>query len=228
MSAAVTGIYDTPTNRLVVYDYARNRSFEANRRRSAQVAKQIDDNFQRQRIIGSYNRRALDLRNDHNIGTMMHEVAHQLSFNGGLLNREGDAAAWVVEGLACYCEATAGGGWQGPGAANPARSRTLAAVVKNGSAFLPLRALTADDAWLRGSTSVQQVLLGYAQSWALFKMLMEERPNDLKRYLALIYPRRTPDHRLTDFAECFGDPDKLERHYQAYLREMARQARPEK
>jgi hypothetical protein len=67
------------------------------------------------------------------------------------------------------------------------------------------------------------VVVGYSQSWALFRLLMEERPRALRRYLALVYPRRTPDHRLADFAEAFGDLTALEKRYQEYLREVVRQ-----
>jgi len=35
-------------------------------------------------------------------------------------------------------------------------------------------------------------------------MLMEEQPRDLRRYLALVYDRRAPDHRLTDVCQEFG------------------------
>ncbi len=71
---------------------------------------------------------------------------------------------------------------------------------------------------------MNQVVLGYAQSWALFSMLMEQRPKALRKYLALIESRRTPDHRLTDFAEVFGtDFDKLEVSYQGYVREVVKQ-----
>ena len=46
---------------------------------------------------------------------------------------------------------------------------------------------------------------------------------------ALIRPRRSPDHRLADFAECFGDPAKLETRYREYVRQLvAEQARAER
>jgi hypothetical protein len=135
---------------------------------------------------------------------------------------------WVVEGLACYCEATVNGAWQGLGEANPVRANTLAGPAQGKGAFLPLRALVADDDWLRKAPNTQQLVLGYAQSWALFSFLMREHPDRLRRYLVLIYPRRTPEHRLTDFAQAFGaDLRGLERRYQEYLREVVRrQARP--
>ena len=65
------------------------------------------------------------------------------------------------------------------------------------------------------------ILPGYAQSWALFRMLMEERPAALRGYLELVRARRTPDHRLADFAECFGaDLDRLELRHEQYMKEQ--------
>src|SRR5439155_21426357 len=94
--------------------------------------------------------------------------------------------------------------------------------------FIPLRVLIANDDWLRKSQHLGTAVLGYAQSLALFRMLMEEKPADLKKYLATIYNRRSPESRLLDFAECFGkDLDKFERHYVSYLQKAAAtQARP--
>ena len=223
MSSAILGIYHTPSNRLVVYDYARNRAFQERKRRGEEIARGMPTAVAQQYVQGAVSRQNRDYRADTNIGTMMHEVAHQLSFNGGLLNRHGDVAAWLAEGLARYCEPTVHGGWQGIGEPNPRRAGVLARA--RGS-YIPLRALVSSDDWLRKAKTVDQVVLGYSQSWALFRLLMEERPRALRRYLALVYPRRTPDHRLADFVEAFGDLTALEKRYQEYLREVARQARP--
>jgi hypothetical protein len=220
VSSAILGIYHTPSNRLVVYDYAQNRAFQERKKRGEQIAREMPTTLAKQHVLGTFSRQERDYRADTNIGTMMHEVAHQLSFNGGLLNRRGDVAVWLAEGLACYCEPTANGAWQGIGEPNPRRAAVLART-KGG--FIPLRALVGSDDWLRKARRVDQVVLGYAQSWALFRLLMEERPKALRRYLALVYPRRTPDHRLADFAEAFGDLTALERRYQEYLREVVRQ-----
>jgi hypothetical protein len=230
LSTAITGLYHRPSNRLVVYDYAQNRSFLDGKRQGADLARQMHTTLDRQRVIGAFSQQARDRRNDTNISTIMHEVAHQLSFNTGLLNREGDVAAWLSEGLACYCEATTGGAWQGLGEANPPRARSLAGAARGQGAFLPLPVLIAGDDWLRRSPSLNQVQLGYAQSWALFGMLMEERPQALRRYLALIYSRRTPEHRLADFVEAFGkDLADLEKRYHLYMKEIvAQQVRPER
>ena len=83
--------------------------------------------------------------------------------------------------------------------------------------FLPLDKLIRNDFWLRS----RNVLVGYAQSWALFRMLMEERPQALRKYLATIHGRRAPDHRVADFREAFGpDLARVEQRHQAYLRDL--------
>ena len=69
----------------------------------------------------------------------------------------------------------------------------------------------------------QPILLGYAQSWALFRMLMQERPQAMKTYLAQLKSRRTPDYRLIDFRQAFGnDLTTLEQRYFAYMRELVK------
>src|SRR5205823_5109546 len=152
-----------------------------------------------------------------------HEAAHQASFNVGLLNREGDVPVWLAEGLATYCEPTAKGLWQGIGAVNPQRTPALEKAAKGERRFLALAGLVRSDDWLRKATRTEDALLGYAQSWALFRMLMEERPKAMKKYLRLIYDRRTSDHRLADFGSCFGtDLAALERRHQEYVRGVVR------
>ena len=169
-----------------------------------------------------------EFRDDANIGTVMHEVAHQLSFNGGMLDRDGDVPLWLAEGLACYCESTTNGAWQGVGEPNPMRVEALAARVRGWGPLFALKDLIRSDDWLRGGATAGQAALGYAQSWALFRLLMEEKPEQLRRYLDLIRGRRTPDHRLDDFAEAFGSFSKMDARYQEYVREIVGREAPRK
>jgi hypothetical protein len=223
MPAAATGIYHRPTNRLVVYDYAGNRSFLARQRRQLESSQQLTTDLEQQNASARASQRLQVRRANANIATIMHEVAHQLSFNCGLLHREGDVPAWLAEGLACYCEATQNGSWQGVGEANPLRAQTLAAASRGG-ALLPLRALVIGDDWLRKAKTVDDILLGYAQSWALFCLLMEQRPTALREYLATVQPRRTPERRLDDFASAFGtDLARFEESYLEYIRRVVRE-----
>jgi hypothetical protein len=224
---AVTGLYHRGTNRLVIYDVGRNRAFQEARERGRQQAQQLPLELDRRRAGDAVSRQARDWRDDVNLTTVMHEAAHQLSFNSGLLNRGGDVPVWLAEGLACYCEPSEGGSWQGPGEPNPRRAAVLAGPLRGQGALVPLRTMIEGDDWLRRSPDVGHVLVGYAQSWALFRFLLRERPEALRRYLALIQPRRTPDSRLTAFGTAFGaDLERLEARYREYLAEVTPQPRP--
>ena len=122
----------------------------------------------------AYDRMLRDRRDDVNVSTVMHEVAHQLSFNGGLLNRHGDAPAWLVEGLAVYCEATSSGSWQGIGEPNPPRAAAALRGRRPG-----LRTLVEGDDWLRKPEAVEDVR-------AMRRRIIEsvppkERDRELKR-----------------------------------------------
>lgn len=216
----VTGLYHPASNRLVVYDFGRNRQLLRNREEAEQFAATLPAEH-RMLALGSVSRQAGDIRTTANLSTLMHEAAHLLSFNTGLLNREGDRPLWLAEGLAAYCESTAQGHWKGVGALNPERLKTLAAARRGEVAFLPLRSLVESDRWLCGPGGSQRALIGYAQSWALFHMLVEEQPKALRRYLQLIYRRTVPEHRLADFAEVFGaDLAKVERRHRDYVQRL--------
>jgi hypothetical protein len=224
MPTAVTGLYHPKSNRLVVYDYAKNRDFEAGKRQARADARRIGSDLDRRRYIDTLNRRASEFRTEANIGTVMHEVAHQLSFNCGMLSREADVPFWVAEGLATYCEATDNGAWQGIGEPNPERIHAITGPVRGQGPFIKLQDLVTRDDWMRDTKTA---LLAYGQSWALFKMLMEERPAQLRRFLEANYSRRTPEHRAADFATAFGtEVDRLELRYLEFMKEQVERHTP--
>jgi len=151
-------------------------------------------------------------------------VAHQLSFNCGMLCRDADVPFWVAEGLATYCEATDNGAWQGIGEPNPERIMPLVGPVHGQGPFIKLHDLLNRDDWMRDTKTA---LLAYAQSWALFKMLMEERPAQLRKYLEANYSRKTPDRRAADFATAFGvEVDRLELRYLEFIKEQVERHTP--
>jgi hypothetical protein len=224
MSPLITGLYHPASNRLVVYDYGQNQIYVAQKRQVEQQARQVPTYLDRQRYMETLQRQAQEWRTDANIGTIMHEAAHQLSFNVGLLNREADMPVWLAEGLATYCEPTRNGVWLGIGEPNPERLAVLAAVERGNGQFLKLRDLLESDEWIRGKTSASTVLLGYGQSWALFRMLMEEQPRALRTYLTLIYNRQIPERRLADFQQAFGsDLVRLEERHHEYIKKQVDQ-----
>ncbi|MFQ3649097.1 MAG: DUF1570 domain-containing protein [Gemmataceae bacterium] len=210
--AHVTGMYHTPTNRLVVYDYGTNTAFLSDKKELEEKARRTSSDLGRPMTS---DRLLREHRRDVNVSTLMHEVAHQLSFNTGMLLRGGDAPAWLIEGLAMYCEPTLAGEWQGIGQLNPMRIK----VLKERQPF-KMRQLVVNDDWLRKTPRVEDVVAGYSQSWALFRFLMEEHPKKLRQYFDLIRNRRTPDHRLADFAEVFGKIAELEKRYEEYVEEI--------
>jgi hypothetical protein len=214
----VTGLYHPKTNRLLVYDYGTNREFTDIKRAVKDRARSIGDDLDRRRYIDTFTRKAAEYRTETNISTIMHEVAHQLSFNCGLLNREGDVPFWLAEGLACYCEPTDNGAWQGIGEHNPERLQALQVQVQGRGPLIPLQQLIERDDFMRDQ---KLAILAYSQSWALFKMLIEERPEQFRRYLAVIHGRRVSGARLGDFTQAFGiDLNRLDLRYQEYIREM--------
>jgi hypothetical protein len=226
MPSAVTGLYHPKSNRLVVYDYGQNRAFEDAKKQARLDARRIGSDLDRRRYIDTVNRRASEFRTEANIGTVMHEVAHQLAFNCGLHNRDGDTPFWMAEGLATYCEATENGAWQGIGEANPERITPLIAATHGQVTFIKLRDLMERDDWLKDTKTA---LLVYAQSWALFKMLMEERPAQLRKFIELNYNRRTNDHRPGDFAAAFGiEVERMELRYLEFIKEQVDRYHPTK
>jgi hypothetical protein len=218
LPAAVTGLYQPGTNRLVVYDYGTNRAFVDAMKKMEGMAQGGSSDLERQQKVIRFGRWVQNRRDDVNLCTTMHEVAHQMAFNAGLMNREGDVPAWLAEGLATYCEPTTDGTWQGVGSSNPMRTTVLGK-----GKLLPLRDMIRADDWVRKATRTEDVLMGYSQSWALFRMLIEQRPKAVKKYLKTVHARRTDDHRLADFATCFGtDLGRLERQLQEYARGLSK------
>jgi hypothetical protein len=151
-----------------------------------------------------------------NMQTLSHEGTHQLSFNTGLLNREGDTPLAIIEGLGTYGEARK---IQGPcdlGRPNLTRMDELAKLQRR-MAWIPMRELLADDSTLRAGGSTR-VSLGYAQSWLLVHYLMKDQDTlpRFRNYLQAIAKRTTPDHRLEDAQAHLGDLDHLDRDLRRY------------
>jgi hypothetical protein len=211
MPPGITGVYHTLSNRLVLYDLSQNAYLLASRDEALKRV-ELFSPHDRMRVSDTVERRYKDAAKDANIGTTMHECAHLLSFNSGLLQRGGDVPVWLAEGLATYCESTDEGDWQSLGSPNPMRIHDLRRARGN---FLSVQDLMRDN-WLNSNA----VLLGYAQSWALYHMLMKERPAQLNKYLQTIAARRVPEYRLADFVAAFGDVQALEQRYRSYMNDL--------
>ena len=83
-----------------------------------------------------------------NAYTLAHELTHQLSFNTGLLNREGDVPACIGEGLGMYGEARDVIGPSDFGRCNWTRLSAITTGLRK-LPWIPLRDLFSEDAILR-------------------------------------------------------------------------------
>lgn len=212
-SSGLTGMYHPGTNRLVLYDQNENLGYLAYKMKSLEQAGKLPQSADRIRYVEAVEKDHAQFVQSANLTAVMHEAAHLLSFNCGLLNRQGDVPLWLAEGLACYCETTDHGEWQALGAPNRSRIDELRRAR---GVWIPLAKLVKED-WRD-----DRLLLGYAQSWALFRMLIHERPKAVQTYLTQLHSRRTPDYRLDDFRQAFGpNLTSLERRYHDYLRDLA-------
>jgi hypothetical protein len=214
-----------PEHRLIVVMFRDNRSF-ARFLRLPQPAKGSGPVLQ---PTGVYDRKSnslqvFDWRNSpmtprsahRNIETLAHEGTHQLTFNTGLLNRDGDAPLCIVEGLGTYGEARQPIGPSGLGRQNLRRLEDLAKIQRQ-IPWIPVKDLISDDTILRAGKAVR-VLLGYAQSWLLVHYLLKT-PSELPKfrsYLKAISARTTRDHRLEDARDHLGDLDTLDRDLHRY------------
>ena len=227
VSPFVTGIYIFRTNRLAMYDFGTNQEFVVTKRKAEERGQRIGPQLERERYMEAVTRQSDEFRRGHNIGTIMHEAAHQLSFNCGLLNRSADNPLWLAEGLACYCEATNQGSWQGIGEPNPERLASLSKALGAKTGLLPLTTMIAGDKWISPTGEETSVLQGYGQSWALFRWLMEEKPAKLREYLAVLTKRSTPENRLADFQHAFGrDLPAVQKQYEEYVKRLVKRYPP--
>lgn len=180
----VGGFYDRDSNRLVILD---NRAQEG--------ANQ-------------------DLAKQANLVSLVHEATHQLTFNTGLLNRDGDVPVALSEGLATYAET-----WQ-PGSRlsrighdNAGRRQGFQFARRQQQAWIPLdQLLQKDDLFTGGGGGDAALQLAYAEAWTLvFQLLQPISVARFRAYLRAIRDRKDSTNRLEDAKKAFGNLDDLDR-----------------
>jgi hypothetical protein len=159
-----------------------------------------------------------------NVATVVHEAFHQLQFNCGLSQRYADVPLWVAEGLATYFESPdlkSSQGWRTIGAVHYGR---LGAFRE----YLPMRpeasltALIIDDKRFRDARGAGAA---YAEAWAMNHFLMQRRSKDYVAYLKNVAAKRpaeiqTPEERLKDFTDAFGDLDALDAEFLRHVQSL--------
>ncbi len=148
-----------------------------------------------------------------NLVTLMHEIAHQISFNTGLLNIRGDVPMVLSEGLATLAEPGGSSLIPGFGEVNAPRLGVMAQIMKrNRKAWIPLSDLIADDNAF-DSPDENTVQMAYSQSWLFWNTLIAQAKTreKLNSYLQRIDRRLKPDQRINDFAAVMGPLDIVEK-----------------
>jgi hypothetical protein len=171
----VGGHYDLETNRLVIFDF-----------RPRQQGLAIDA----ERV---------------NLFTLVHETAHQLSFNTGMLNRPNMLPLSVLEGLATYVEMWRPGVKNAIGGINRPRLQAL----RDAADWIPVADLLADDRAFAPETEQ----LAYAESWLLLHHFLRSstRQPKLREYLAQAQKAKKADERSRLAERTLGPLERLDR-----------------
>lgn len=186
-SKEVGGHFDLDTNRLVIFDFRPGEG------ENPAGAKRV------------------------NLFTLVHETAHQLCFNAGLLETKADVPVCISEGLATYVEMWRPAVKNAIGGVNRPR---LEALVQ-GDDWIPIGDLLNADRAFREPATEQ---LAYAECWVLMYWLLRSRtrwPATHAYLLDLKTPRK--DNSRTRTAEkSLGLLAKLDRNVKAEARKLVR------
>jgi hypothetical protein len=182
---AIGGHYELDTNRLVTFD------FRGDQAGLAIAAERV------------------------NTIVLIHEATHQLTFNAGMLDRQGDFPLAICEGLATYGEV-----WRPRrkgviGQVNTDRLKGLKIAFDRGDSWIPVEKLLVEDDLMDGEATRD---VAYAESWLLIHMHMKSPAKlpKLRAYLAAIKGRRDPKRRLEDARQHLGDLEKLDAELRRY------------
>jgi len=171
----VGGHYDLETNRLVVFDF---------RPRQEGLA------IPAERV---------------NLFTLVHETAHQLSFNTGMLDRQGALPLCILEGLATYVEM-----WR-PGVKNSIGgiNRPRLQAMRDAADWIPIADLLANDRAFAPETEQ----LAYAESWLLLHYFLRAstRQPKLRDYLTQAERTKKPADRAGIAEKALGPLARLDK-----------------
>jgi hypothetical protein len=182
----IGGHYDLETNRLVIFDFRPSK---------AELGKQAE------RI---------------NLFTLVHETAHQLSYNTGILDRANDYPLAISEGFATYVELWRPGVKNAIGGVNKPRMQAMA----DSEDWIAIDDLLKDDQAFGPDTEQ----LAYAESWLFVHHMLRSstRQPKLRTFLTSCKKKMPPDQRLQAAKDAFGPLAKLDRELKSEARRLLR------
>ncbi len=152
-----------------------------------------------------------------NAFTLVHESAHLLSYNCGLLARQADAPACVSEGLATYVELWRPRASARFGLTNRPRLKALIEAGQGANGWISARDLIASDKAFEDKDSVG---LAYAESWLLIHMLIKTpaRLPALRAYLKAMPAEAGEANRLACAEKHLGSLADLDHDLKRHAR----------
>ncbi len=203
--ADVPGYFSIPTNRIVLRDLTQTGNGQ-----SARTAGEIE-----QRLESAL----------YNVATMVHEATHQIAFNCGLHTRMADNPLWMTEGMATYFETPdirSKTGWKTAGQINRARLKRFKEFLTARRETDSIETLIRNDARLTSPDTAEDA---YAESWALTYFLVRKQVANYVKYLTHISAKApldfpTPDQRVAEFQDVFGNFKKLDTEFVKYLKTL--------
>jgi hypothetical protein len=155
-----------------------------------------------------------------NIRQTLHEAVHQLAFNTNIQRRDVSYPMWFSEGIATAFETAHPAVPFGPSHINHARLHELNDSRKKRQ-LIPLDRFVG----MRQPPGQEgQRTAAYAQSWAVFHMLFNERTEQLRAYVndmltARPGPRNEQEHRA-DFIKHFGPIKAFEAEFNRHIAKL--------
>jgi hypothetical protein len=179
------GFYSLKLDRLVMLNPVSSESFKQAMERVALEDARHRKPDSRPELIEALDewrrdaeRDILNIAEEQTMRVLRHEGAHQLFFGLGITRAENTGGAWLVEGLATYCDSPQFG------ALDRDRVELLRQAVEEGI-LIPLDELLAVPRLLTGPTmNPQRLELAYAQAWSLVRMLMRDRRSAFLSFVA--------------------------------------------
>jgi len=147
---------------------------------------------------------------------VLHEVAHQLSFNSGLQKRKVLYPLWASEGLAMFFERSFLIEYFKSSRYTEIRANQLVQLY-NKNKLIPLEKFISMSRLDQEDNAIDV----YAQAWGFFDFLCERKAMSLKRYFSDLYDNK-PGFRdqktiCNEFIRAFGSMDQLELQWKNFL-----------
>lgn len=219
-----SGFYTPTVNRMVIYDQTEREEARVELSGADGDRKNKGKNMTRAQLTREA--RELKTRDNavYNTETIVHELTHQLSYNYGLLRRDGSAPSWYVEGLAMLFEPSDGNaplGWRYKNVLpiNSKRYAGFCHYANNARDSSIIDELIASDQPIR-----ELSLDAYDVSWALVYYCYKKRSKEFVKFMKLCRdnpaPVDDPVARKKSFEECFGKTSEFKTAFLKYMKSL--------